>query len=196
YILDTSEVVLSGPDGEFGNEDDRVLTIEPSDTGKLLFTSLNFDPGEKLRIRYLLRVSVGATFGDYINTAVSKVDGLAVSNEDSAKVTVEPDKVFDTSSIIGKVFEDHNKDGFQADATAFDVELTANLSSQDYIAGSTIVVRDGKEQSVEDEQDNGQVISAVQEGVELGDLWGHSINRTISETKSVAIQFKTRTRES
>ncbi|WP_414628872.1 hypothetical protein [Vibrio owensii] len=196
YILDTSEVVLSGPDGEFGNEDDRVLTIEPSDTGKLLFTSLNFDPGEKLRIRYLLRVSVGATFGDYINTAVSKVDGLAVSNEDSAKVTVEPDKVFDTSSIIGKVFEDHNKDGFQADATAFDVELIANLPTQDYIAGSTIVVRDGKELSVEDEQDNGQVISAVQEGVELGDLWGHSINRTISETKSVAIQFKTRTRES
>ncbi|MFV8430638.1 hypothetical protein ACNO6Y_08560 [Vibrio owensii] len=196
YILDTSEVVLSGPDGEFGNEDDRVLAIEPSDTGKLLFTSLNFDPGEKLRIRYLLRVSVGATFGDYINTAVSKVDGLAVSNEDSAKVTVEPDKVFDTSSIIGKVFEDHNKDGFQADATAFDVELIANLPTQDYIAGSTIVVRDGKELSVEDEQDNGQVISAVQEGVELGDLWGHSINRTISETKSVAIQFKTRTRES
>ncbi|MHA2716909.1 hypothetical protein ACXZ7B_19730 [Vibrio owensii] len=196
YILDTSEVVLSGPDGEFGNEDDRVLTIEPSDTGKLLFTSLNFDPGEKLRIRYLLRVSVGATFGDYINTAVSKVDGLAVSNEDSAKVTVEPDKVFDTSSIIGKVFEDHNKDGFQADATAFDVELIANLPTQDYIAGSTIVVRDGKELSVEDEQDNGHVISAVQEGVELGDLWGHSINRTISETKSVAIQFKTRTRES
>nr|WP_155399259.1 DUF11 domain-containing protein [Vibrio campbellii] len=196
YILDTSEVVLSGPDGEFGNEDDRVLTIEPSDTGKLLFTSLNFDPGEKLRIRYLLRVSVGATFGDYINTAVSKVDGLAVSNEDSAKVTVEPDKVFDTSSIIGKVFEDHNKDGFQADATAFDVELIANLPTQDYIAGSTIVVRDGKELSVEDEQDNSQVISAVQEGVELGDLWGHSINRTISETKSVAIQFKTRTRES
>ncbi|MGI9915771.1 hypothetical protein [Vibrio owensii] len=196
YILDTSEVVLSGPDGEFGNEDDRVLTIEPSDTGKLMFTSLNFDPGEKLRIRYLLRVSVGATFGDYINTAVSKVDGLAVSNEDSAKVTVEPDKVFDTSSIIGKVFEDHNKDGFQADATAFDVELIANLPTQDYIAGSTIVVRDGKELSVEDEQDNGQVISAVQEGVELGDLWGHSINRTISETKSVAIQFKTRTRES
>ncbi|WP_409930960.1 hypothetical protein [Vibrio owensii] len=196
YILDTSEVVLSGPDGEFGNEDDRVLTIEPSDTGKLLFTSLNFDPGEKLRIRYLLRVSVGATFGDYINTAVSKVDGLAVSNEDSAKVTVEPDKVFDTSSIIGKVFEDHNKDGFQADATAFDVELIAHLPTQDYIAGSTIVVRDGKELSVEDEQDNGQVISAVQEGVELGDLWGHSINRTISETKSVAIQFKTRTRES
>lgn len=196
YILDTSEVVLSGPDGEFGNEDDRVLAIEPSDTGKLLFTSLNFDPGEKLRIRYLLRVSVGATFGDYINTAVSKVDGLAVSNEDSAKVTVEPDKVFDTSSIIGKVFEDHNKDGFQADATAFDVELIANLPTQDYIAGSTIVVRDGKELSVEDEQDNGHVISAVQEGVELGDLWGHSINRTISETKSVAIQFKTRTRES
>nr|WP_155399548.1 DUF11 domain-containing protein [Vibrio campbellii] len=196
YILDTSEVVLSGPDGEFGNEDDRVLTIEPSDTGKLLFTSLNFDPGEKLRIRYLLRVSVGATFDDYINTAVSKADGLAVSNEDSAKVTVEPDKVFDTSSIIGKVFEDHNQDGFQADATAFDVELIANLPTQDYIAGSTIVVRDGKELSVEDEQGNGQVISAVQEGVELGDLWGHSINRTISETKSVAVQFKTRTRES
>lgn len=196
YIVDTSEVVLSGIDGEFGTEDDVILSQEPSDTGRLIFTSLNFDPGEKLRIRYLLRVSVGATFGDYINTAVSKVDGVAVSNEDTAKVTVEPDKVFDTSSIIGKVFEDHNKDGFQADATAFDVELTANLVDQDYIANSTHIIRDGKDVAVEDEELIGFATSAVEKGLELGDLWGHSVNRTISETSSVVIQFKTRTQQS
>ncbi|MCW1890137.1 hypothetical protein OK016_16260 [Vibrio chagasii] len=108
-----------------------------------MFTSLNFDP-VKSCVSAPVRVSVGATFGDYINTAVAKVDGSAVSNEDTAKVTVEPDKVFDTSSIIAWVFEDHNKDGFQADATAFNVELTASLPTQDYIAGSTIIARDGK----------------------------------------------------
>ncbi|CAH7341992.1 conserved hypothetical protein [Vibrio chagasii] len=196
YIVDTSEIVLSGVDGEFGTQDDRVLSQQPSDTGKLMFTSLNFDPGEKLRIRYLLRVSVGATFGDYINTAVAKVDGLAVSNEDTAKVTVEPDKVFDTSSIIGKVFEDHNKDGFQADATAFNVELTASLPTQDYIAGSTIIARDGKEIAVRDKDLIGTATSALEQGLELGDLWGHSVNRTLPETSKVVIQFQTHTQQS
>ncbi|CAK1741548.1 putative repeat protein (TIGR01451 family) [Vibrio crassostreae] len=192
YIVDTSEVVLSGIDGEFGTEDDQVISQEPSDTGKLMFTSLNFDPGEKLRIRYLLRVSVGATFGDYVNTAVAKVDGSAVSNEDTAKVTVEPDKVFDTSSIIGKVFEDHNKDGFQADATAFDVELTANLTTQGYIADSTHIIRDGQDVAVKD----GAITNALEQGLDLGDLWGHSVNRTLPETSKVVIQFKTRTQQS
>ncbi|WP_086970295.1 DUF11 domain-containing protein [Vibrio coralliirubri] len=192
YIVDTSEIVLSGIDGEFGTEDDQVLSQDPSDTGKLMFTSLNFDPGEKLRIRYLLRVSVGATFGDYINTAVAKVDGSAVSNEDTAKVTVEPDKVFDTSSIIGKVFEDHNKDGFQADATAFDVELTANLATQGYIADSTHIIRDGQDVAVED----GAITTALEQGLDLGDLWGHSVNRTLPETSKVVIQFRTRTQQS
>ncbi len=192
YIVDTSEIVLSGIDGEFGTEDDQVLSQEPSDTGKLMFTSLNFDPGEKLRIRYLLRVSVGATFGDYINTAVAKVDGSAVSNEDTAKVTVEPDKVFDTSSIIGKVFEDHNKDGFQADATAFDVELTANLPTQGYIADSTHIIRDGQDVAVQD----GAITTGLKQGLDLGDLWGHSVNRTLPETSKVVIQFKTRTQQS
>ncbi|MEZ8024780.1 hypothetical protein ACED41_17160, partial [Vibrio sp. 1F255] len=192
YIVDTSEVVLSGIDGEFGTEDDQVISQDPSDTGKLMFTSLNFDPGEKLRIRYLLRVSVGATFGDYINTAVAKVDGSAVSNEDIAKVTIEPDKVFDTSSIIGKVFEDHNKDGFQADATAFDVELTANLATQGYIADSTHIIRDGQDVAIQD----GAITTALEQGLELGDLWGHSVNRTLPETSKVVIQFKTRTQQS
>lgn len=192
YIVDTSEVVLSGIDGEFGTEDDQVISQDPSDTGKLMFTSLNFDPGEKLRIRYLLRVSVGATFGDYINTAVAKVDGSAVSNEDTAKVTIEPDKVFDTSSIIGKVFEDHNKDGFQADATAFDVELTANLATQGYIADSTHIIRDGQDVAIQD----GAITTALEQGLELGDLWGHSVNRTLPETSKVVIQFKTRTQQS
>ncbi len=192
YIVDTSEIVLSGFDGEFGTEDDQVISQEPSDTGKLMFTSLNFDPGEKLRIRYLLRVSVGATFGDYINTAVAKVDGTAVSNEDTAKVTIEPDKVFDTSSIIGKVFEDHNKDGFQADATAFDVELTANLATQGYIADSTHIIRDGQDVAIQD----GAITTALEQGLDLGDLWGHSVNRTLPETSKVVIQFKTRTQQS
>ncbi|MCV5276936.1 hypothetical protein OFC49_40020, partial [Escherichia coli] len=65
-------------------------------------------------------------------------------------VEVMPDKVFDTASIIGKVFEDHNGDGFQADATADDVLIDIDFARGDYVPNSTFIIQDGVETQLKD----------------------------------------------
>jgi uncharacterized repeat protein (TIGR01451 family) len=75
------------------------------------------DPGEAgyMALSYQLVIGSGATPGDYINTVVAKdvCDLCYVSNEDEAKITVALDPIFDLGTIIGKVFQDKNQDGWQ-----------------------------------------------------------------------------------
>ncbi len=186
YVPGSTEMTNSGPDGEFDTGDDVVSTDDPAVTSSLTFNvgdmlaygTSDKSITEKVRIRYLLRVSVGATFGKYVNTAVAmsppegQVTGALVVKSNTATATVEvlPDKVFDTASIIGKVFEDHNKDGFQADATAFDVVIAANISDQDYIPNSTIVVKNGHERALKDHEHQG--------GKHQGHVYGIKMEQT------------------
>lgn len=188
YVPDSTEMVLSGADGEFETSDDVVVSAEPTLSGSLQFPQVDFDPYEKLRIRYLMRVSIGVTFGKYVNTAVAKVDNSNVSNTGSATVEIEADKLFDTASIIGKVFEDLNGDGFQADATADDIELTTTVKPQDYIAGSTTLEVNGHTVVVDDEN----TVPAI-DGIHIDELYGQSKNRTLKQSNKAYIQFKTRT---
>ncbi|MGF1719526.1 DUF11 domain-containing protein [Vibrio kyushuensis] len=164
YVEGSTEMTKSGVDGEF-DPSDVVSTEDPAVTNDLVFNvgdMLVDVTGEQIvqeqvRIRYLLRVSVGATFGKYVNTAVAKSppEGESTgvlqvrSATASAIVEITPDKVFDTASIIGKVFEDHNEDGFQADATAYDIKVIANIDDDNYIAGTTTVTQK-EEKSVSD----------------------------------------------
>ncbi|EAS42211.1 DUF11 domain-containing protein [Photobacterium profundum] len=188
YVSDSTEMVLSGADGEFETSDDVVVSAEPTLSGSLQFPQVDFDPYEKLRIRYLMRVSIGVTFGKYVNTAVAKVNNSNVSNTGSATVEIEADKLFDTASIIGKVFEDLNGDGFQADATADDIELTTTVKPQDYIAGSTTLEVNGHTVVVDDEN----TVPAIN-GIHIDELYGQSKNRTLKQSNKAYIQFKTRT---
>ena len=75
------------------------------------------DPGEPgyLALRYQLVVGSGATPGEYRNTAVAidVCDVCTLSNPDEARVRVRVDEVFSLGTIIGRVFEDGNRDGRQ-----------------------------------------------------------------------------------
>lgn len=110
-----------------------------------------------------------------------------------------PDKVFDTASIIGKVFEDHNGDGFQADATADDIYIDVDLAAGDYVTGSTFITQDGVETQLKDVKvkHKGQdvVMSSVDNGYEVDELYGLSRNRTLEHSNKVVFQFNTRTRQ-
>ncbi|RTZ17222.1 DUF11 domain-containing protein [Vibrio aquaticus] len=234
YVEGSTELVNSGPDGEFDTGDDVIKVDDPAVTSTLTFNvgdMLAYGGSEqtiteKVRIRYLLRVTVGATFGKYVNSAVamSPPEGQTAgalqekSNTATATVEVLPDKVFDTASIIGKVFEDHNGDGFQADATAFDIEIIANVPNRDYIADSTVIIRDGKEVRLKDikhieekveesanthnyshDRRSNQlkkvqpVDSVLVKGYEIDELFGLSHNRTLPSSNKVIFQFETRT---
>jgi uncharacterized repeat protein (TIGR01451 family) len=72
------------------------------------------DPGElgHLRLRYQLVVGSGAAPGDHKNTAVA-VLGVPISNQGKFTVTINQDPLFDLTTIIGKVFMDDNRDGWQ-----------------------------------------------------------------------------------
>ena len=75
------------------------------------------DPGEPgyATFSYQLVVGSGATPREYLNTAVARdvCETCLVSNSDQARVSVVVDPLFDLGTIIGKVFEDKNRDGFQ-----------------------------------------------------------------------------------
>lgn len=75
------------------------------------------DPGEQgyMKLSYKLIVGSGATPGDYVNTAaaIDVCDVCYISNPVEAQVTVTLDPLFDLGTIIGKVFDDKNRDGWQ-----------------------------------------------------------------------------------
>jgi uncharacterized repeat protein (TIGR01451 family) len=75
------------------------------------------DPGEPgyLALTYQLVVGSGATPGSYPNVAVARdvCDTCFVSNEATTAVEVGLDPVFDLGTIIGKVYEDRNRNAWQ-----------------------------------------------------------------------------------
>ncbi|AQS38510.1 conserved repeat protein [Shewanella psychrophila] len=206
YQLDTTEMTLSGIDGKFDTQDDVSLIKQPTLSGQLRFANVDFEPFEKLRIRYLLKVSVGVTFGKYINTAQAKIKGVSVSELATAMVEIQADKLFDTASIIGKVFEDINGDGYQADAGAFDIKVLADLPIGIYVADSTRLKLMDKFESVKDisvgdldktsDDSSAKVLSSIQSGIEIDKLMGQSRNRTLDESHLTVIRFQTTTPDS
>lgn len=195
YVAHSSEIVHSGPDGEFGTGDDLLFTTEPGVTGVLTYAPFDLLATEKLRIRYLLRVSVGTTFGRYVNTAQAKIDGVTKSNLSSASVEVNPDKLFDTVSIIGKVFEDFNGDGYQADATARDIKIHVNIAASSYIANSTTVGPASRDAQIDEQVKavNDQQPASMLIGISVDKLMGLSRNRTLPESNRVIVQLNTST---
>ncbi len=189
YVEGSTQIVHSGPDGEFDTKDDQSLSQEPVMSGQLTFRKVNLKSNEKVRVRYLMRVSTGVTFGKYVNTAVAQIRGEDKSNVDKAVVEIEADKLFDTASIIGKVFEDLNGDGFQADATAKGITVKTDLPKGDYVANSTTLMRDGKTTVVSDAKQ----VAPISSGITVKTLMGQSQNRTLKQGNKAVIRFKTTT---
>ncbi|WP_305422934.1 DUF11 domain-containing protein [Photobacterium leiognathi] len=189
YVPGSTQIVHSGPDGEFDTKDDELLSQEPVMSGQLTFRKVNLKSSEKVRVRYLMRVSTGVTFGKYVNTAVAQIRGEDKSNVDKAVVEIEADKLFDTTSIIGKVFEDLNGDGFQADATAKGITVKTDLPKGDYVANSTTLMRDGKTIVVS----AAKQAAPINSGITVKTLMGQSQNRTLKQGNKAVIRFKTTT---
>ena len=97
----------------------RTLTFDLGTVPALVDSNGNgrADPGEPgyLVLSYRLVIGSGAVPGEYTNTAVARdVCALCViSNRDQAAVSVAVDPLFDLGTIIGKVFEDKDRDGRQ-----------------------------------------------------------------------------------
>ena len=140
FVEDSAEILQGGETEAIQSEGFRPVTFGPFDIAGF----------ETVEISYLMRVSSGVVFGEYKNIAVAQDNtGSNISNYAEEKVQVIPDPVLDLSTIIGKVYQDRDGDGWQDDADATDVVIEGGLlnpsadSHPAYISGSTEISRDG-----------------------------------------------------
>jgi len=94
---------------------------EPALLGQeLSWDGLALDGAGQHRIELLLAVGAGVSEGDFVNQAqvVHSVTGSAMSSIATATVRLVPDPDFDCTDVMGKVYDDANRNGSQDDGEA------------------------------------------------------------------------------
>jgi uncharacterized repeat protein (TIGR01451 family) len=92
------------------------LPLEPTAAGQTLtWSGLGIGAASSRRISLVLAVGAGVSEGKYVNRAqaFSNVGGGAVSGVATATVRVAPDPTFTCTDVVGKVFDDVNRNGIQ-----------------------------------------------------------------------------------
>ncbi len=115
--LNAVDVVDQMPPGFKYVEDsaqlDQVL-LEPNQVGRELhWPNIDFSVDQTHVFTLLMIPGSGVADGEYTNRAWAEMFGNLSSNIASAVVQVVPNPTFDCSDIIGKVFDDHNLNGYQ-----------------------------------------------------------------------------------
>jgi len=92
------------------------VPVEPAVTGQeLRWNGLVLAGTQVSTVKLLLAAGAGITEGEYVNRAqvVQGVTGVAISGEATATVRVVPDPTLDCTDVMGKVFNDRNRNGVQ-----------------------------------------------------------------------------------
>jgi uncharacterized repeat protein (TIGR01451 family)/fimbrial isopeptide formation D2 family protein len=92
------------------------VPTEPSANGlELAWSGLAVGSSAQLDIKLLLAVGAGVSEGEFVNRAqvVNGFTGSPLSGEATATVRLVPDPTFDCTDVIGKVFDDANRNGVQ-----------------------------------------------------------------------------------
>lgn len=91
------------------------IDVEPTMSGrKLSWSGLTFTAGQTRTLKLVLVIGSGVGTGKYVNQAwaYNTLAASRVSNVAKASVQLIPDPTFDCSDIIGKVFDDRNRNGY------------------------------------------------------------------------------------
>jgi uncharacterized repeat protein (TIGR01451 family) len=92
------------------------VPTEPVVAGReLRWSGLALAGTETRTLKLLLAVGAGVTEAEYVNRAqvLNDITGAAVSGEATATVRIVPDPTFDCTDVIGKVFNDANRNKVQ-----------------------------------------------------------------------------------
>ena len=90
--------------------------VEPQVNGReLVWDGLEIPVNARQTLQLLLVVGAGVAEGEYVNRALvrNSMTGAPISGEATATVRVVPDPTFDCTDVIGKVFDDRNRNGRQ-----------------------------------------------------------------------------------
>ena len=89
---------------------------EPTLAGReLSWSGLTVTPDNRHELKLLLAVGSGVGEGEFVNRAqaMSGLTGGPASTEAQARVRIVPDPALDCTDVIGKVFDDENRNGLQ-----------------------------------------------------------------------------------
>ena len=92
------------------------IEAQPTRLGRtLVFEALTLGAEQTHTIQLLLGVGSGVSEGEFVNRAFAQhgVSGVMLSNQATATVRLVPDPDFDCTDVIGKVFDDGNRNGIQ-----------------------------------------------------------------------------------
>jgi uncharacterized repeat protein (TIGR01451 family) len=92
------------------------VPTEPVVSGlNLLWNGLSMTGVETHTVKLLLAVGAGVSEGEYVNRAFAEngVNGAAITPEATATVRIVPDPDLDCTDVIGKVYDDVNRNGVQ-----------------------------------------------------------------------------------
>jgi uncharacterized repeat protein (TIGR01451 family) len=92
------------------------VPVEPTvGNRELVWEGLTLPAEGRSSIELLLAVGAGVTEGEFVNRAraVNSAAGIPLSGEATATVRLVPDPTFDCTDVMGKVFDDDNRNGVQ-----------------------------------------------------------------------------------
>ncbi len=151
YVDDSAQLLRPGLDGEFDTADDIVETVVVSGGDPITFNDIDLAGNERVMVRYYLRVTSGVVEGEYTNTVQGFSNiGVGVTNTASATVVVTQDPILQKTTIIGKVFNDRDSDGWQDSAHATKVKIKSEYFGWDSHAIGIITGRTSELDALED----------------------------------------------
>ncbi|MGI9404766.1 MAG: DUF7507 domain-containing protein, partial [Hyphomicrobiaceae bacterium] len=93
---------------------DGILATPVVNGNQVQFLNISIPANGEIVVTLLLGVLPTADLGDYTNRArIVDTTGNALGPDATATVTLVPEHVFDCGEIIGKVYDDKNRDGYQ-----------------------------------------------------------------------------------
>ncbi len=167
-IADTPPLGFSYVDGsgvinDSNDANDAITPYRP-----LEFSGVDIEAGQTISIEYMMRIGATVTNGQQVNKVVAMFNGQEISNTASATVMIESDPDFEQATILGKVFNDRDGDGWQDDATASNIVVKGGIDESTYVANSTTVDRGNGPQPEADAS------APINHGIELGTLSGRN----------------------
>lgn len=162
-------VVDSLPPGFSYIEDSAQLdgatdTLSVTGTRPVTFAGINLEPGQRRILRYALRAGVGLSNGEYTNTATPFIGPAQIGNSDQARIQLVADPDFEETTVIGKVWNDRDRDGWQdlAVATGIKVRLfSATNTAPDQEQSTTIAFGSEPPTTSERKLTNGLVLPTL-----------------------------------
>ncbi len=178
YVDTSARLVRAGADGLINTSDDIKSSISVTGYRPLIFEPIDLAGNEKVQFRYLLRAGSGITQGEYINRATPYFNNNIIGNTAIESVVVIADPIFEKTTIIGKVFNDRDEDGWQDSADALDIYIKTDLID---ISNTTIDFGDGARKAEEN-------YISPEVGISVGSLPGRSSESDLPDNHQVIIR--------